>query len=198
MEQNNFTSMRTGSDKRPLMTLTPYKEDDACESERCNTYVIVSDNSLFNNGICGVVNGINKKISGLFYFIDFNSDFFKYYLQSSWMNDYPTGSKIIIFTDRRMRALANYWFYHHLPHVTICAVIYDNIRIIHDVFSGNVIFPQKAASKLSDYEYIILRKICEGICIKKIAHLINKSPKTVYTFKNRIEAKLHSKIKRLL
>lgn len=182
--------------KKPLVTLTPYRSEGVREEH--NTYIVVSNNPFFNYGISCALSNINKKPRGLMYFVDFTSDLFEYYLYANWMNDYPAGASLILLTDKRMCALANYWFYHHLPHIKICAVVFDNMQIIYDVLSGSVVYPQRAEIKLSDYEYIILRKICEGVRIKKIAHLINKSPKTIYTFKNRIEAKLLCRIKSLI
>lgn len=194
MEKNGY--LMTCRNNKPLKTIFTFqsKED---RSKYC-THIIVSENRYFIYGLSTILDNTNELSSGPFYFIDFSSNRFTYYLNYNWMYDYPENSKLVIYTDRNMRALANYWFYHALPHVTIYAVIFNNAKSLIDVFSKNKVFPQKGALRLTDYEYDILRNICDGISIKTLSLMRGKSPRTIYSIKNRIEAKLATDIRKLL
>lgn len=186
-------------------------------SDNCNDIVIISDSLHFTIGIEELLNkpsisrclklyqraNKGKEKNERYYLVDFPSDKFRFFLHKQWMAKFPYGSVIVLFPDRRMEALANYWLCHPSLNVEIRTVVCNSdISIISNciefALSGRGIYPGKKI-KLTECEYITLKYLAyDEISIQKIASISQKNTKTIYTFKQNIESKFHSTIKKLL
>lgn len=161
---------------------------------------IISNNLFFERGLESVFERIplaRIKSHENYYLVDFTAENFIFFSTGEWMERIPRGSSVILFPDRKMVPLANYWFYHSSPHITISAVIFDNVTTnITYVLAGRLLYPEVKSVRFSEFEYITFKYlVCDCLCVQKIASLSQRSPKTIYSFKNKIEQKIGMSLK---
>lgn len=177
---------------------------------------IISDNEYFKIGLEYLVgkpsiarslslyikNNIEEK-NVQYYLIDVPSNKFRFFLNKQWMAKFPSNSVIILFPDKRMEPLANYWLFHSSLNIEIRAVVCNSDTsitsdCIEHALSGKLMHPGRQV-KLTECEFMTLKYLAyDGICIQKIASISQKNTKTIYVFKRNIESKLNSSIKSLL
>jgi DNA-binding HTH domain-containing proteins len=100
---------------------------------------------------------------------------------------------------RKSEALANYWYYNSNIRGVVYAGLSRDIRkeLVY-VINGRFLRKDIKKDKITDREMEIIRMTAQGMQPKSIARIENCSVKTVYTHRRNAEAKLYSKIYKLV
>lgn len=134
--------------------------------------------------------------------IDFSHKNINYFLSDNWLDQFKN-MRLILVTDKKMTAIAHYWFYNDTSDTTISSVIfYDDTAEevatkLQKTFLAKTIKPAGSRPKLSQNEYSLFAFLFNGWTPKKIAYRNGTSVKNTYAMKNRIERKLGVSITRL-
>lgn len=177
------------------------KKKDECTG--AEFYIWPENNSFLIEGILQYFNNINAKIiSQPIVVIDFNYKNIHYFLSNNWLDQFRH-SRLILVTDKKMAAIAHYWFYNDTTETVISAVIFhdditDDIKAkINQAFMGKITRPSEKKAKLSANEYALFAELYKGQLPKKIAMKNATNVKNIYAMKIRIENKLGVSISRL-
>ncbi len=100
---------------------------------------------------------------------------------------------------RKSEALANYWYYNSdIRGVVYVGLSRDIRKELAYVINGRFLRKDIKKDKITDREMKIIRMTARGMQPKSIARIENCSVKTVYTHRRNAEAKLYSKIYKLV
>lgn len=166
-------------------------------------YIWPDNNSFLVEGIRHYFTDVNDKyITQPVVIIDFSHKNINYFLSDNWLDQFKN-MRLILVTDKKMTAIAHYWFYNDTSDTTISSVIfYDDTAeevatILQKTFLAKTIKPAGSRPKLSQNEYSLFAFLFNGWTPKKIAYRNGTSVKNTYAMKNRIERKLGVSITRL-
>ena len=166
-------------------------------------YIWPDNNSFLVEGIRHYFTDVNDKyITQPVVIIDFSHKNINYFLSDNWLDQFKN-MRLILVTDKKMTAIAHYWFYNDMSDTTISSVsFYDDTAEevatkLQKTFLAKTIKPAGSRPKLSQNEYSLFAFLFNGWTPKKIAYRNGTSVKNTYAMKNRIERKLGVSIKRL-
>ena len=166
-------------------------------------YIWPNNNSFLVEGIRHYFTDVNDKyITQPVVIIDFSHKNINYFLSDNWLDQFKN-MRLILVTDKKMTAIAHYWFYNDTSDTTISSVIfYDDTAEevatkLQKTFLAKTIKPAGSRPKLSQNEYSLFAFLFNGWTPKKIAYRNGTSVKNTYAMKNRIERKLGVSITRL-
>ena len=166
-------------------------------------YIWPDNNSFLVEGIRHHFTDVNDKyITQPVVIIDFSHKNINYFLSDNWLDQFKN-MRLILVTDKKMTAIAHYWFYNDTSDTTISSVIfYDDTAEevatkLQKTFLAKTIKPAGSRPKLSQNEYSLFAFLFNGWTPKKIAYRNGTSVKNTYAMKNRIERKLGVSITRL-
>lgn len=166
-------------------------------------YIWPDNNSFLVEGIRHYFTDVNDKyITQPVVIIDFSHKNINYFLSNNWLDQFKN-MRLILVTDKKMTAIAHYWFYNDTSDTTISSVIfYDDTAEevatkLQKTFLAKTIKPAGSRPKLSQNEYSLFAFLFNGWTPKKIAYRNGTSVKNTYAMKNRIERKLGVSITRL-
>ncbi|MFL4212194.1 hypothetical protein P9423_09495 [Enterobacter mori] len=166
-------------------------------------YIWPDNNSFLVEGIRHYFTDVNDKyITQPVVIIDFSHKNINYFLSDNWLDQFKN-MRLILVTDKKMTAIAHYWFYNDTSDTTISSVIfYDDTAEevatkLQKTFLAKTIKPAGSRPKLSQNEYSLFSFLFNGWTPKKIAYRNGTSVKNTYAMKNRIERKLGVSITRL-
>ncbi|MBX8462371.1 hypothetical protein K5E19_18170 [Enterobacter sp. RIT637] len=166
-------------------------------------YIWPDNNSFLVEGIRHYFTDVNDKyITQPVVIIDFSHKNINYFLSDNWLDQFKN-MRLILVTDKKMTAIAHYWFYNDTSDTTISSVIfYDDTAEevatkLQKTFLAKTIKPAGSRPKLSQNEYSLFAFLFNGWTPKKIAYRNGTSVKNTYAMKNRIERKLGVSITRL-
>lgn len=166
-------------------------------------YIWPDNNSFLVEGIRHHFTDVNDKyITQPVVIIDFSHKNINYFLSDNWLDQFKN-MRLILVTDKKMTAIAHYWFYNDTSETTISSVIfYDDTAEevatkLQKTFLAKTIKPAGSRPKLSQNEYSLFAFLFNGWTPKKIAYRNGTSVKNTYAMKNRIERKLGVSITRL-
>ena len=159
-------------------------------------YIWPDNNSFLVEGIRHYFTDVNDKyITQPVVIIDFSHKNINYFLSDNWLDQFKN-MRLILVTDKKMTAIAHYWFYNDTSDTTISSVIfYDDTAEevatkLQKTFLAKTIKPAGSRPKLSQNEYSLFAFLFNGWTPKKIAYRNGTSVKNTYAMKNRIERKL--------
>ena len=153
---------------------------------RSDKYIWSPHDAYFYKGLSELIVDIDRliylsleKIRKDFVFINLNTDSLSEFINrdNEWLSAVK-GKQVVLIAARKSEALANYWYYN------------SNIR--------GVVYAGLSRDKITDREMEIIRMTAQGMQPKSIARIENCSVKTVYTHRRNAEAKLYSKIYKLV
>lgn len=166
-------------------------------------YIWPDNNSFLVEGIRHYFTDVNDKyITQPVVIIDFSHKNINYFLSDNWLDQFKN-MRLILVTDKKLTAIAHYWFYNDTSDTTISSVIfYDDTAEevatkLQKTFLAKTIKPAGSRPKLSQNEYSLFAFLFNGWTPKKIAYRNGTSVKNTYAMKNRIERKLGVSITRL-
>ena len=166
-------------------------------------YIWPDNNSFLVEGIRHHFTDVNDKyISQPVVIVDFSHKNITYFLSDDWLDQFKN-MRLILVTDKKMTAIAHYWFYNDTSETTISSVIfYDDTAEevttkLQKTFLAKTIKPAGNRPKLSKNEFSLFSFLFNGWPPKKIAYQNGTSVKNTYAMKNRIERKLGVSITRL-
>ncbi|CAM6369336.1 MULTISPECIES: helix-turn-helix transcriptional regulator [Enterobacter cloacae complex] len=166
-------------------------------------YIWPDNNTFLVEGIRHHFGEVNDKyISQPVVIIDFSHKNINYFLSENWLDQFKN-MRLILVTDKKMTAIAHYWFYNDTLETTISSIIfYDDSAEevstkLKKTFLAKTIKPTGNRPKLSQNEYSLFSFLFNGWSPKKIAYRNGTSVKNTYAMKNRIERKLGVSITRL-
>ncbi|MGK3227031.1 hypothetical protein ACCW94_18290 [Enterobacter soli] len=176
------------------------------ELKECNGleyYIWPDNNSFLVEGIRHYFADVSDKyISQPVVIIDFSHKNINYFLSDNWLDQFKN-MRLILVTDKKMTAIAHYWFYNDTSETTISSVIfYDDTAEevttkLQKTFLAKTTKPTGNRPKLSKNEFSLFSFLFNGWPPKKIAYKNGTSVKNTYAMKNRIERKLGVSITRL-
>lgn len=166
-------------------------------------YIWPENNSFLIKGILQYFSSINSKIiSQPVVVIDFNYRNINFFLSNNWLDKFKN-TRLILITDRKMAAIAHYWFYNDTSETIISTVIFhddmaEDIKMkVSQSFLGKITRPSEKRAKFSANEYALFVELYKGQLPKKIAMKNSTNVKNIYAMKIRIETKLGVPISRL-
>ncbi|QWC69476.1 ECP biosynthesis operon DNA-binding transcriptional regulator EcpR [Enterobacter mori] len=172
-----------------------------------NKYIWSAHDSFFYQGLSELIVDIEEliylsldKIKKNFVFINLNTasltDFIR--RDSEWLS-VVKGKQVVLIAARQSEALANYWYYNSnvrgIVYVGLCRDIRKELAY---VINGRFLRKDIKKDKITEREMEIIRMTAQGMQPKSIARIENCSVKTVYTHRRNAEAKLYSKIYKLV
>ncbi|MFK0372184.1 hypothetical protein ACIQT3_18705 [Enterobacter sichuanensis] len=176
------------------------KHDECCGTE---FYIWPENNAFLIEGVLQYFTEINTKIiSQPIVVIDFNYKNINYFLSNNWLAQFKN-TRLILIADKKMAAIAHYWFYNDTTDTIISTVIFhddisEDIKMkVSQSFMGKIIRPSEKRAKLSANEYALFAELYKGQLPKKIAMKNATNVKNIYAMKIRIETKLGVPISRL-
>ncbi|HCA9422704.1 TPA: helix-turn-helix transcriptional regulator [Klebsiella pneumoniae] len=158
-------------------------------------YIWSADDSYFYKGLSELIVDIDEliylsleKIRKDFVFINLNTASLNEFIRrdSEWLSAVK-GKQVVLIAARKSEALANYWYYNS-----------DIRKELAYVINGRFLRKDIKKDKITDREMKIIRMTAQGMQPKSIARIENCSVKTVYTHRRNAEAKLYSKIYKLV
>ncbi|WP_368745997.1 helix-turn-helix transcriptional regulator [Enterobacter hormaechei] len=183
-----------------------FGDAEACARKTCTgleCYIWPDNNSYLVEGIRHYFECVSDKyISQPVVIIDFSHKNITYFLNDSWLEQFKN-MRLILVTDKKMTAIAHYWFYNDTLETTISSIIfYDDsaeevATKLKKTFLAKTIKPSGSRPKLSQNEFSLFSFLFNGWTPKKIAYQNGTSVKNTYAMKNRIERKLGVSITRL-
>ena len=183
-----------------------FGDAEACARKTCTgleCYIWPDNNSYLVEGIRHYFECVSDKyVSQPVVIIDFSHKNITYFLNNSWLEQFKN-MRLILVTDKKMTAIAHYWFYNDTSETIISTVIFhddiiDDIKFkIRQSFLGKITRPSEKKAKLSANEYALFSELYKGQLPKKIAMKNATNVKNIYAMKIRIENKLGVPISRL-
>lgn len=136
-----------------------------------------------------------------FIFVDFSMYNLRILANPQWIERLAiTNMNIVIITDRKLEALANYLFTHRSE---IKGVIYsddDDVILqekISHIFSGRRVNSRRG-NILNAIEFMLLNRFMSGVCLQEIIKTNSIDVKKIYVHKVRLERKLGTRIHKIL
>lgn len=172
-----------------------------------NRYIWSAHDAFFYKGLFELITDIEdsiylslEEIKKKFIFINLNTasstDFIR--RDSDWLSAIK-GKQVVLIAARNSEALANYWYYNSNVRGIVYAGLYHDIREqLAYVINGRFFRKDIKKEKITDCEMKIIRMTAQGLRPKSIARIENCSVKTVYAHRRSAEAKLYSKIYKLV
>lgn len=183
-----------GCDKKCNVEYAKLHKNTDCDG--FEFYIWPNNNSFLVEGILPYLRGINDRlISQPVVIIDFNHINIGYFLSENWLNNFK-GMRLILVSDKKMTAIAHYWFYNDTVDTIISAVIFhddtkeDIENKMKASFLAKITKPSNDKPKLSSNEFSLFTFLYKGDLPKKIALKNESSVKNIYSMKKRIEHKL--------
>ena len=139
-------------------------------------YIWPDNNSFLVEGIRHYFTDVNDKyITQPVVIIDFSHKNINYFLSDNWLDQFKN-MRLILVTDKKMTAIAHYWFYNDTSETVISAVIFHD-DVIEDIktkinqsFMGKITRPSEKKAKLSANEYALFAELYKGQLPKKNRH----------------------------
>jgi|AGFS01.1.fsa_nt_gi hypothetical protein len=157
-------------------------------------YIWPDNNSFLVEGIRHHFTDVNDKyITQPVVIIDFSHKNINYFLSDNWLDQFKN-MRLILVTDKKMTAIAHYWFYNDTSDTTISSVIfYDDTAEevatkLQKTFLAKTIKPAGSRPKLSQNEYSLFAFLFNGWTPKKIAYRNGTSVKNTYAMKTESNA----------
>lgn len=148
-----------------------------------------------------ILRGNKNHLSRGFIFVDFSMYNLRALADPQWIERLAiTNMNIVIITDRRLEALANYLFNQRSE---IKGVIYSDDKDvilqekISHLFSGRRVNSRRG-SKLNTVEFTLLNRFLSGACLQEIIKTDSIDVKKIYVHKIRLERKLGTSIHKIL
>ncbi|WP_024243129.1 ECP biosynthesis operon DNA-binding transcriptional regulator EcpR [Escherichia coli] len=141
-----------------------------------------------------------EKIRKDFVFINLSTDSLSEFINrdNEWLSAVK-GKQVVLIAARKSEALANYWYYNsNIRGVVYAGLSRDIRKELAYVINGRFLRKDIKKDKITDREMEIIRMTAQGMQPKSIARIENCSVKTVYTHRRNAEAKLYSKIYKLV
>lgn len=170
-------------------------------------YIWSADDSYFYKGLSELIVDIDEliylsleKIRKDFVFINLNTASLNEFIRrdSEWLSAVK-GKQVVLIAARKSEALANYWYYNSdIRGVVYVGLSRDIRKELAYVINGRFLRKDIKKDKITDREMKIIRMTAQGMQPKSIARIENCSVKTVYTHRRNAEAKLYSKIYKLV
>ena len=170
-------------------------------------YIWSAHDSFFCKGLYELIADIDEliylsleKIKRDFVFINLNTASLTEFItrDSEWLAAVK-GKQVILIAARKSEALANYWYYNSNIRVIVYFAWCRDIRKeLAFAIYGRFLRKDIKKDKITDREMKIIRLTAQGMQPKSIARIENCSVKTVYTHRRNAEAKLYSKIYKLV
>ncbi|STT01638.1 regulator of CFA/I fimbriae [Klebsiella pneumoniae] len=170
-------------------------------------YIWSADDSYFYKGLSELILDIDEliylsleKIRKDFVFINLNTASLNEFIRrdSEWLSAVK-GKQVVLIAARKSEALANYWYYNSdIRGVVYVGLSRDIRKELAYVINGRFLRKDIKKDKITDREMKIIRMTAQGMQPKSIARIENCSVKTVYTHRRNAEAKLYSKIYKLV
>lgn len=136
-----------------------------------------------------------------FIFVDFSIYNLRVLTDPQWIDRLAiTNMNIVIITDRKLEALANYL---STQYSEIKGIIYsDDSDIIlqekiNHIFSGSRVFSRQG-NILNTVEFMLLNRFMSGECLQEIIKTNSINVKQIYVHKVRLERKLGTSIHKIL
>lgn len=136
-----------------------------------------------------------------FIFVDFSMYNLRLLADPQWIERLAIANmNIVIITDRKLEALANYLFAHRSE---IKGVIYANDsevvlqEKIKHIFSGRRVNIRRG-NILNAVEFMLLNRFMSGICLQEIIKTNTIDVTKIYVHKVRLERKLGTRINKIL
>ncbi|MGX5028978.1 helix-turn-helix transcriptional regulator [Enterobacter asburiae] len=150
----------------------------------------------------------NKILSGKknhllrgFIFVDFSIYNLRLLVDPQWIEHLAmTNMHIVLITDRKLEALAHYFFAHRSE---IKGIIYsdDNEALLQEkinhLFSGRRVSSRRG-NTLNTVEFTLLNRFMSGACLQEIIKTTSIDVKKIYVHKIRLERKLGTSIHKIL
>lgn len=136
-----------------------------------------------------------------FIFVDFSMYNLRVLADPQWIEHLAiTNMHIVLISDRKLEALANYLFAHHDE---IKGIIYadDNDAVLQEkinhLFSGRRVNSRRG-NTLNTVEFTLLNRFMSGVCLQEIIKTDSIDVKKIYVHKIRLERKLGTSIHKIL
>jgi len=143
----------------------------------------------------------NNHLSRGFIFVDFSIYNLRVLADPQWIERLAiTNMNIVIITDRKMKALANYFIAQYSE---IKGIVYfddNDVKLqekINYLFSGRRV-DNRRRSTLNAVEFMLLNRFMSGECLQEIIKTNSINVKQIYVHKVRLERKLGTSIHKLL
>ncbi|HDS9459454.1 TPA: helix-turn-helix transcriptional regulator [Enterobacter asburiae] len=143
----------------------------------------------------------NNHLSRGFIFVDFSIYNLRVLADPQWIERLAiTNMNIVIITDRKMEALANYFIAQYSE---IKGIVYfddNDVKLqekINYLFSGRRV-DNRRRSTLNAVEFMLLNRFMSGECLQEIIKTNSINVKQIYVHKVRLERKLGTSIHKLL
>jgi len=174
---------------------------------RSDKYIWSAHDSYFYKGLSELIVDIEKliylpldKIRKNFILINLNEAFLIEFISrdNEWLS-VAKGKQVVLIAARKSEALANYLYYHsNIRGVVYAGLSHDIKKELAYVINGRFLRKDIKKDKITDREMKIIRMTAQGMLPKSIARIENCSVKTVYAHRRNAEAKLCSKIYKLV
>ena len=178
--------------------------DDQCSLDKC---IWPAHDTYFLKGLSELILDIEEliylsldKICKDFLFINLSTNALNYFIRyaTDWVAK-AKGKQIILIAARKSEALANYWYYNgDIRGVVYVDLARDIRKELAYVINGRFLRKDIKKEKITDREMTVIRMTAQGMHPKSIARIENCSVKTIYTHRRNAEAKLYSKIYKLV
>lgn len=136
-----------------------------------------------------------------FIFVDFSMYNLRVLADPQWIEHLAiTNMHIVLISDRKLEALANYLFAHYDE---IKGIIYsdDNDAVLQEkinhLFSGRRVNSRRG-NTLNTVEFTLLNRFMSGVCLQEIIKTDSIDVKKIYVHKIRLERKLGTSIHKIL
>lgn len=143
----------------------------------------------------------NNHLSRGFIFVDFSIYNLRVLADPQWIERLAiTNMNIVIITDRKMEALANYFIAQYSE---IKGIVYfddNDVKLqekINYLFSGRRV-DNRRRNTLNAVEFMLLNRFMSGECLQEIIKTNGINVKQIYVHKVRLERKLGTSIHKLL
>lgn len=174
---------------------------------RSDKYIWSPHDAYFYKGLSELIVDIDRliylsleKIRKDFVFINLNTDSLTEFINrdNEWLSAVK-GKQVVLIAARKSEALANYCYYNsNIRGVVYAGLSRDIRKELAYVINGRFLRKDIKKDKITDREMEIIRMTAQGMLPKSIARIENCSVKTVYTHRRNAEAKLYSKLYKLV
>ncbi|HCM9246429.1 TPA: helix-turn-helix transcriptional regulator [Enterobacter bugandensis] len=148
-----------------------------------------------------ILSGNKNHLLRGFIFVDFSMYNLRLLVDPQWIEHLAmTNMHIVLIADRKLEALAHYFFAHHSE---IKGIIYsdDDDAILQEkinhLFSGRRVSSRRG-NTLNTVEFTLLNRLISGVCLREIIKTTSIDVKKIYVHKIRLERKLGTSIHKIL
>ncbi|WP_075181563.1 LuxR C-terminal-related transcriptional regulator [Pantoea sp. 1.19] len=172
---------------------------EKCIWPACDNYFLIGLSELIKEAETQIYASLDK-ICSEFMFVNLNANTLNYFIQrdGEWLLK-AKGKKIILLSARHSEALANYWYCHgDVRGVVYIDLVNDLRKSLAYVINGRFLRKDIRKDKITRREMTVIQMTAQGMQPKLIARIENCSVKTIYTHRRNAEAKLYSKLTRMV